>query len=392
MPTRVSIEGSMALALAAKVAKVDVVAAYPITPQTHVIEYLSEFVANGEMDAECINVESEHSAMSACIGASATGARVFTATSSQGLALMHELLFIASGSRFPIVMGVANRALSSPISIWCDHGDTMAERDSGWIQIYTESCQEIFDSALQAFKISENREVLLPTMVCFDGFYLSHIVEPAFVLDESEVGKFLPPFEPKYVLDPEKPLTMGGVGPPSYYYEFRRQQEEAMAQALKVIKEVCEEYGSLFGRKYDLLEEYRCDDADVLLVTIGSMTGNARVAIDRLRADGQKVGLIKLRVYRPFPREAIRAAIKSSKVVAVVERAFGPGAYGGPVFNEIRATMYEGKEKPIINSYIVGLGGRDVAVEDLTEISKRALAIAKTGDAGESYEFYGVRE
>ena len=392
MPARVSIEGSMALALAAKVAKVDVVAAYPITPQTHVIEYLSEFAAKGELDAECINVESEHSAMSACIGASATGARVFTATSSQGLALMHELLFIASGSRFPIVMGVANRALSSPISIWCDHGDTMAERDSGWIQIYTESCQEIFDSALQAFKISENREVLLPTMVCFDGFFLSHIVEPAVVLDESEVGNFLPPFEPRYVLDPEKPLTMGGVGPPQYYYEFRRQQEEAMAKALRVIKEVCEEYGTLFGRRYDLLEEYRCYDADLLLVTIGSMTGNARVAIDRLRADGQKVGLIKLRVYRPFPREAIRAAIKSSKVVAVVERAFGPGSYGGPVFNEIRATMYEEKERPIINSYIVGLGGRDVTVEDLIEISKKALAIAKTGYAGYGYEFYGVRE
>jgi pyruvate ferredoxin oxidoreductase alpha subunit len=392
MTTRMGVEGSMAVALAAKLARVDVIAAYPITPQTHVIEYLAEFVANRELDAEYINVESEHSAISACVGASATGARTFTATSSQGLALMHEILYVASGCRLPIVMAVANRSLSSPISIWCDHGDTMAERDSGWIQIYTESCQEIFDSTLQAFKISENPSVLLPTMVCFDGFYLSHIVEPAFILGEKEVETFLPPFKPRYTLDPRKPLTMGPVGPPNYYFEFRRQQEEAMKVALKVIKDVCDEYEKLFGRRYGLVEKYRCEDAEVILMTIGSITGNARNAVDRLRAQGKKVGLVKVRVYRPFPKEELKASIEGAKVVAIIERAFAPGAYGGSLFNEVRAVMYGEKKKPMIINYVAGLGGRDVVVEDLVNMAEKALQISETGTVENSFEFYGVRE
>jgi pyruvate ferredoxin oxidoreductase alpha subunit len=392
MVSRIGVEGSMAIALAAKAAKVDVIAAYPITPQTHVIEYLAEFVAKGELDAECINVESEHSALSACIGAAATGARVFTATSSQGLALMHEIVYIASGTRLPIVMGVANRSLSAPISIWCDHGDTIAERDSGWIQIYVESCQEAFDTTLQAFKISENPNVLLPTMVCFDGFYLSHLVEPALIPDDKEVEEFLPTYRPRITLDPDKPVTMGPVGIPPYYFEFRRQQEEAMKNALGTIKDVCDEYARLFGREYGFIEKYRSEDADILLMTMGTMTGNAREAVDQLRSEGKKVGLIKLRVYRPFPMTEIKGAIKNAKVVTAVERAFAPGAFGGSIFNELRAIMYQEEERPIITNFIAGLGGRDITVEDLVAMAERSLQTSRAGTTETPVEFFGVRE
>jgi len=391
MAKKVGIEVSFAVAEAAKLADVDVVAAYPITPQTHIVEKLADFVANGELNAESIKVESEHSAMSACVGASAAGARVFTTTSSQGVALMHEMLFIASASRLPIVMGVANRALSAPLNIWCDHSDTIAERDSGWIQIYVADGQEAFDTTVQAFKIAEDARVLLPVMVCIDGFSLSHVIEPIIMLDKEEVQKFLPPRKVLWSLDPDKPISISPVGSPEYFSEFRRQQEEAMRQAMPVIEEVDEEYGRLFGRKYGVMPGYRVDDAEIVLVTMGTITGTARVAVDALRKEGVKVGLVQLRVYRPFPTDEVRK-LAGAKVIAVCDRAFGPGALGGAVFSEFRGVLYPLKTRPHVLGFVLGLGGRDVRVEDFRTIVEKAGKVSKTGVVEKDWEFIGVRE
>jgi pyruvate ferredoxin oxidoreductase alpha subunit len=391
MAKKVGIEVSFAVAEAAKLADVDVVAAYPITPQTHIVEKLADFVANGELNAESIKVESEHSAMSACVGASAAGARVFTTTSSQGIALMHEMLFIASASRLPIVMGVANRALSAPVNIWCDHSDTIAERDSGWIQIYVADGQEAFDTTVQAFKIAEDSRVLLPVMVCIDGFSLSHVIEPIIMLDKEEVQKFLPPRKVLWSLDPDKPISISPVGSPEYFSEFRRQQEEAMSQAMPVIEEVDEEYGRLFGRKYGVMPGYRVDDAEMVLVTMGTITGTARVAVDALRKEGVKVGLVQLRVYRPFPTDEVRK-LAGAKVIAVCDRAFGPGALGGAVFSEFRGALYPLKTRPHVLGFVLGLGGRDVRVEDFRTIVEKAGKASETGVIERDWEFIGVRE
>jgi len=393
MAKRRAIEISAAVAEAAKLADVDVVAAYPITPQTHIVETLANFIADGEMDAEYINVESEHSAMSACVGASAAGARVLTSTNSQGLALMHEILYIASACRLPIVMPVVNRAMSAPINIWCDHQDSMGERDTGWIQFYVETGQEAFDTTLQAFKIAEDSDVLTPVMICLDGFILSHLIEPIMILEKKEVGQFLDSvYKPVNVLHPNKPISIGLLGMPDYYFELRRQQVDALEKAKNIIAKVDKEYERLFGRGYGFFESYKTEDADVVLMTIGSMTGTARVAVDKLRKEGKKVGLLKLRVFRPEPYSEIYDVIKNIKVLAVVDRNLEPGAFGGVVFGEVRSAFYNREKKPQIMNFIVGLGGRDITVDNFLEMADTALRVVETGKMEKIIEYIGLRE
>lgn len=366
--------GSRAAAEAVRLCEVQVVAAYPITPQTHIVEDIAEMVANGELKAECINVESEHSAMSACIGASATGARVFTASASQGLALMHEMLFVAAGMRLPIVMVNCNRALSAPLNIWNDQQDSMSERDSGWIQLYCETAQEVLDTTVQAYKIAEHQEVMLPVMVCMDGFVITHTIEPVEVPDSEQVKKFLPPYKPKIVLDPGRPLTLGAYADPSTYTEFRYENEQAMQRALEVIKGVDKEYGKLFGRGYGLLEEYNTKNAEVVILTMGSVAGTIKEVIDRLK--DRSVGLIRLRCYRPFPKKELLAALSRAKVVAVVEKDVSLGLGEGALFSEVKGLLYGAESKPKALNFIVGLGGRDVtprAVEEIATKSRSAL-------------------
>ena len=393
MTGRVGIEVSAAVAEAVRLVDVDVISAYPITPQTHIVERLAELIADGELDAEYMNVESEHSALSACVGASAAGARTFTASNSQGLALMHEILYVASGCRLPIVLAIVNRAMSAPINIWCDHQDSLGERDTGCIQVYVEDGQEAFDSTLQAFRIAEDQRVLVPFMVCLDGFILSHVIESVNLLDKEEIKSFIKPkMEPKYRLDPDKPISMGVLGGPDIYCEFRRQQEEAMRNAKKVILEVDEEFSKLYGRRYGFFDSYRIEDADVILLTMGSMTGTARVAVDELREKGKRVGILKVRVFRPFPYKEICDAVKGAKVLATVDRNVEPGAFGGVLFTEIRSALYRYEEEPHVVGFITGLGGRDVTVSNFMTMAEKALRVAETGKIERAYEFIGLRE
>jgi len=301
------LEGQHAVALGIKLCRPKVIAAYPITPATHIPEMLSELVSNGELAAEFTNVESEHSAISACVGAQATGVRTFTCTASQGLALMHEVMYIASGMRLPIVISVANRALSAPINIWCDHSDTMAERDSGWLQFFSESAQEALDLTIQAYKIAENEKVLLPAMVTLDGYTLTHTVEVVDVPSQDDVDKFLPPYTPRYAyLNTDNPITQGSFGTPDHYMSFKLAQQNAMDTAKDVIDDVFAEFGKRFGRSYQKIVPYKTSDAEIILVCLGSMNGTAKEAVDRLREKGVKVGLAKITVFRPFPVDEFR--------------------------------------------------------------------------------------
>lgn len=389
MSQRLGLEASLACSEAVRLANTDVIAAYPITPQTHIVEHLSELVADGLLDAEFIPVESEHSAMSACIGSAAAGARTFTATSAQGLALMHEVLFIASGMRLPMVMAVANRALSAPISIWNDHSDVMAERDVGWIQFFCENGQEVMDLTLTAFKITEDRRLLLPVMVNLDGFILSHVTEPIIIPDQAEVDAYLPPFEPAFRLDPANPLTLGPVGVPEIYAELRRQLEEALAASLTVIEEHWAGFAEQFHRTYKPVETYQMDGAKTALVTMGSISETAMSAVDEMRAEGKKVGLIRIRLWRPFPLEAFLAAISGLKQLVVIDRALSYGGAGGPVATEIRAYLSGRAKAPAVASFVAGLGGRDVTRDDFKEM---ACFGAKQSEAGKIFQFFGVRE
>jgi len=301
MAKRVGIEVSVAIGEVVKLANADVIAAYPITPQTHIVEHLAELVADGELDAAYIPVESEHSAMSACLGASAVGARTFTATAGQGLELMHEVLYIASSMRLPIVMAVVNRALSAPLSVWGDHSDAMAVRDTGWIQIFTENGQEVVDNVLCAFRIAEDQRVLLPVMIHLDGFHLSHMVEPIFLPEQSEVDKFIPPYQYPLPLNPDKPVTMGAFAPPIIYSETKKAQEVNLVAAKEVILQCWDDFGKSFGRNYYPVESYYSEDVRVLLLTMGSFGETAMTAVDKMRKEGRDVGLVKLRLWRPFP-------------------------------------------------------------------------------------------
>ena len=353
------IEASMAVAVAVKLCKPAVIPMYPITPQTHIVERLADFVNDGELDSEIIHAESEHSALSAAIGASAVGVRTFTATASQGLALMNEMLFIASGMRFPIVMAIANRALSAPINIWNDHQDSMSARDSGWIQIYVESAQEAFDAVIQAYKVAENQKVLTPAMVCLDGYTLSHVYEPVDLLSQQQVDKFLPKYKPRYALDPEKPVTMGPVSFPETFMEIKEEQHIAIRDSFKIIKEVHNQFKARFKRGYGngLIETYKLRGAQYAIICMGTVCGTARTVIDELRKDKKKVGMIKVRTFRPFPIKDIESATKKLKGIAVFDRSISFG-YKGPLYTEVRNTLCN--RKTIINGFIVGLGGRDV--------------------------------
>ncbi|AIU69147.1 pyruvate ferredoxin oxidoreductase [Thermococcus eurythermalis] len=382
MPIRTVMKANEAAAWAAKLAKPKVIAAFPITPSTLVPEKISEFVANGELDAEFIKVESEHSAISACVGASAAGVRTFTATASQGLALMHEILFIAAGMRLPIVIAVGNRALSAPINIWNDWQDTISERDTGWLQFYAENNQEALDLILMAFKVAEDERVLLPAMVGFDAFILTHTVEPVEIPDQELVDEFLGEYEPKHAyLDPARPITQGTLAFPAHYMEARYTVWQANENAKKVIDEVFAEFEKRFGRKYQKVEEYRTDDAEIIFVTMGSLAGTVKEYVDHLREKGLKVGAAKLTVYRPFPTEEVRELAKKAKVLALLEKNV-TFSVGGALFQDFSRALINQEEKPKIVDFILGLGGRDVTFKDLDE----ALAIAQKALAGEEFD------
>jgi pyruvate ferredoxin oxidoreductase alpha subunit len=359
------IEGSHAVSYAVMLSRVQVICAYPITPQTHIVEMLSDLCSTGEMQAKFLKVESEHSAMAGCIGAYAVGIRAFTASSSQGLALMHELLHWAAGARLPIVMANVNRSLGAPWNIWCDQTDSLSQRDTGWLQFYCESSQEALDTVIQAYKISE--KVSLPSMVVLDAFYLSHTFEPVNIPDRGRVDRFLPPYEPKYRLDPKVPRSFSGLTPPDLFAEMRYQIQEAMEEAKKVILHVDEEFDALFGRRYGLVEGYRLEDAELVLVTSGTAASTARDVIDQYRDNGKAVGLLKVRTFRPFPSEEIRKVLKGVSKVAVIDRNISFGM-GGIFAEELKSVYGNEEEGPIIFGYVAGLGGRDITKETISGI------------------------
>jgi pyruvate ferredoxin oxidoreductase alpha subunit len=400
-----ALAGDQAVAYAVKQSDVDVVAAYPITPQTIIVEKFSEYVADGEVETEFVCVESEHSAMAASISASATGARAFTATASAGLALMHEMLFVASGCRVPVVMAVANRALSAPLNIHGDHSDSMAQRDSGWIQLYAENAQEAYDSIIQAFRIAENLDVLLPVMVGLDGFTLSHTLENVEALPEATVKDFVgvrkfpnvlthegktAPFR----LDPANPMTMGPIALQNYYFEFKRQQDQAMENALTLIQQMNSEYAKISGRSYGngLIEAYCLEDAEVAAICLGSTAGTMKTVVDDLRQEGVKAGLLRLRTFRPLPVEAIRSALAKVKAVAVMDKCISFGGNGGPVFHEVRHLLYEATNRPYVVNYIYGLGGRDTSPVELRSIYENLQGILQAGRVETPIQYLGLRD
>jgi pyruvate ferredoxin oxidoreductase alpha subunit len=400
-----ALNGDEAVAYAAKQSDVDVVAAYPITPQTIIVERFSEYVANGEVDTEFVCVESEHSALTACLTAAATGARAFTATASAGLALMHEILYVTSGCRAPVIMAVVNRALSAPINIHCDHSDSMVERDCGWIQIYVENSQEAYDSIIQAFKIAENPGLLLPTMVGLDGFTLSHTLENVQTLPDDLVKKFVgtrqfplvTTHEGKTVpfkLDPKTPGTIGPLDLHDYYFEHKRQQEEAMRIAPKIIQQVHEEYAKISGRRYGdgLIEPYHLEDAETAIVCVGSTSGTVKTIVNELRSKGTKVGLLRLRTFRPLPVKEIAKALENVKAVAVMDRSLSFGGHGGAVFHEIRHILYDTPKHPHVVNYIYGLGGRDTHPNLIHKIYRDLQRILETERVEEPVQFIGLRE
>lgn len=375
MNNRVGIEVSIAAAEAVGLADVDVVAAFPITPQTHIVEHLAEMVNDGRLDAEYIPVESEHSAVSACLGSAAVGARTFTATASQGLALMHEILFAASSLRLPLVMAVANRAVSAPINIWADHSDVMPQRDTGWVQLFAENGQDVFDLTLQSFRLAEDHRILLPVMVNMDGFTLSHVIEPVSLLTKEEVSQLIPPIVPYRKLDVEHPRSIGPFGAQDVYTEVKQQQEVALLAAEGVLEEIWINFENLFGRRYRAVETYRVEDADLILVTMGAIGETARTAVDEMRADGILVGLARIRLWRPLPCSQLVATLENAKIVVVVDRILSPGAPGGPVAMEIRSLFYSRNKRPNILNFIAGLGGREINRRTFKEIVKRAQSI-----------------
>jgi len=389
----VAMTGTDAAANAMRQINPDVVAAYPITPQTAMVQRFSEFVADGLVDTEFITVESEHSAMSACIGASAAGGRVMTATAANGLALMWEVLYIASSTRLPIVMGVVNRALSAPINIHCDHSDSMGARDSGWIQLYSENVQEVYDNTIQAVRIAEHEEVLLPVMVCQDGFLTGHDLERLELLDDEEVRAFVGTRKVDHtLLDFENPITVGPLDLYDYYFEHKRQQAEAIERSRRVIDEVAREFEKLTGRRYPKVSAYRLDDAEIATIVIGSTSGTCRVVVDQLREKGVKAGSLKIRCFRPFPWKEIVEALRRVKAVAVLDRSASFGGLGGPVFSEVRSALYTADRKPPVVDYIYGLGGREVKLSDLESVYSDLSRIAETGEIGATVNYLGVRE
>ena len=391
---RIALTGNEAASLAMKQINPDVCAAYPITPATEIMQIFASYVSDGLVDTELVAVESEHSAMSASIGSAAAGARSMTATSSQGLALMWEMLYIAAGLRLPIVMPMVNRALSAPINIHCDHSDSMGCRDTGWIQINSENAQEVYDNIIQAVRIAEHPEIQLPAMVTFDGFIISHAMEPVDTCDADAVRKFIGPYKPMYsLLDIDHPITVGAIDLTDYYFEHRRSLAEPIPKVFDVVEQVAAEFEREFGRKYGIFETYKLDDAEVAVVVLGSTAGTAKVVIDELRDNGVKAGMLKLRIFRPFPYKQVAEVLSGMKAVAVLDRSDGLAGLGGPVFGEIRSALYDSEKRPILTDYVYGLGGRDITLAHIKSVYDDLLAIAKSGKApADLVTYLGVRE
>lgn len=393
MARRDRLSGNEAVAEALRQINPDVFPAFPITPSTEIPQYFASFVANGQVDTEFIPVESEHSSMSAAIGASAAGARALTATSSCGLAFMWEELYIAASNRLPLALALVNRALSGPININCDHSDSMGARDSGWIQIYAENNQEAYDNMVQAFRISEHKDVKLPIMICQDGFITSHAVENIELLEDEEVRSFVGEYEPEnYLLNPDCPMAVGPYSVTDYYMEAKRNQAEGMRHVEQVVLDTAKEFAELSGREYGLFEAYRLEDAERAVVMIGSAAGTTKDAIDRLREKGEKVGLLKIRLYRPFPADAIAEALKNVKAVAVMDRAEGYSNHGGPLGADVMAALFRARSTALATNIIYGLGGRDVRVEDMEQVFEDLQTMIDQNDAGETYRYMGLRE
>ena len=387
------ITGNEAMAEAMRQIAPDVVAAYPITPSTQVVENFSQFVADGKVPTNLVAVESEHSAMSACIGAAAAGGRVMTATSSAGLAYMWEMLYVASGLRLPIVMATVNRALSAPLNIHGDHSDSMGARDSGWIQLYGENAQEAYDNALMAFGIAEDPAVRLPVMCCYDGFTISHSIERVELLADEAAKKFVGAYKPLHpMLDVKHPVTYGAVDLQDYYTEHKRQQAEGMAAARGVILREAARFAKLSGRSYGNFAAHRLEDAEIGILSLSSSAGTLREVIDELRDEGIRVGGLKLRVFRPFPAAELAAALGHLKVLAVLDRADSFGAFGGPVFHEVRSALYDAPQRPRVVNFIYGLGGRDLTLEEGRRLVRRLKKIADTGTVESHYDYLQVRE
>ncbi len=392
MPQVIPMEGNQAVAEAMRQINPDVVAAYPITPSTEVVQTFAQFVADGEVDTNFVVVESEHSAMSACTSAAAAGGRVMNVTSSAGLALMWEILYITASLRMPVILTVVNRALSGNINIHCDHSDTMGARDAGWIQIYAENVQEAYDNLIQAVAIGEQMDVRLPVMSCLDGFLVSHSYELLQVEDDEAVRDFVGPYEPRYpLLDVANPLTMGPLDLYDFYFEHKRDQWAAYEPAKQAIIEVGQRFGEAFGRSYGLFEEYQLEDAEIAIVAMSSMAGTAKDAVDTLRAEGVKAGLLKLRVFRPFPAEELVAALSGLQAVAICDRAASFGGAGGPLYAEITSALYvAGASVPAVN-YIYGLGGRQIAPDEIISIYRDLERVAAEGQPDQPLQFIGVR-
>lgn len=392
MSIRERMSGNEAIAYAMRQIEPDVFAAFPITPSTEIPQYFAQYVADGKVSTEFITVESEHSSISACMGAEAAGCRAVTATSSAGLAFMYEMLYVVSSARLPVTLACVNRALTGPININNDHSDSMGARDAGWIQIYAENNQEAYDNFLQAMRIAETPDVRLPIMICQDGFITSHAVENILLEPDEKVKAFVGEYHPEhYLLDPEGTLAVGPYDVSPYYMEHKVQQAQAMKNAKRAILDVAEDFAGTFGRKYGLFEEYCMEDAEAAIVLIGSTAGTAKACIDSLRAAGKKVGLIKLRVFRPFPGEELAAALSHVKAVAVMDKSEGFTGCGGPVFAETASACIDLPQIPKMINIVYGLGGRDCRVEDIEKVYEHLFEIIKTGKTGERYLHLGVR-
>ncbi len=393
MSIRERLSGNEAVAVAMRQINPDVVAAFPITPSTEIPQYFSQFVSNGQVQTEFVAVESEHSAMSACVGAQAAGARTMTATSANGLALMWEILYIASAMKLPITMTCVNRALSGPLNIHNDHSDSMGARDSGWIQLYSETNQEAYDNLIQAVRIGEHKDVMLPVMVCQDGFITSHAVENIELLEDEKIKTFVGEYKAEhYLLNSEEQIAVGPLDLPAHCFEHKREQAQSMINAKKVILEIAEEFEKISGRKYGYFEEYKLNDAEIAVVVINSTAGTAKTIVDDLRQKGVKAGLLKIRVFRPFPAEEIANALKNIKAIGVMDKAEGLSGVGGPLGADVKAALYGRTEGIKVVNYIYGLGGRDVRADDVEKVYNDLLEIQKTGKVGETYRYVGVRE
>lgn len=393
MGIRERLSGNEAAATAMRQINPDVVAAYPITPSTEIPQYFSAFVANGSVDSDFVAVESEHSAMSACIGAEAAGARAMTSTSANGLSLMWEMIYIASSLRLPIVLSLVNRAVSGPLNIHNDHSDAMGVRDSGWIMLFSENNQEAYDNTLMAHRIAEHKDVMLPLMVCQDGFITSHSIENIELVEDDKVKEFVGEYHPEhYLLNKEEPIAVGPLDVQSYLFEHKAAQADAMRNAKQVILDVAKDFEKMTGRKYGLFEEYKLDDAEVAIVCMNSTAGTTKFVVDNLREKGIKAGLLKLRVFRPFPVEEIAKALSHLKAVAILDKADSLNAAGGALFQDVTSAMYvENCHVPAVN-YVYGIGGRDTKADEIEEVYNDLLEIAKTGKVDNPYRYFGLRK